>query len=69
MPLELEKEIICGEMSSLTKDQRIEILKCIKNYNSAVIQRFSDGSRIDLDNLPDTVVLVLYNKIKYFLKI
>ena len=66
--MELEKEIICSEVNNLTKDQKIEILNCIKNYNPNCIQTFFDGSRIDLNNLPESVIKALHTKIMYFLK-
>lgn len=66
--MELEKEIICSEANNLTRDQKIEILNCIKNYNPNCIQTFFDGSRIDLNNLPESVIKALHTKIMYFLK-
>lgn len=65
--MEYEKSVICGEINQLDKAGRIQILTIIKNYDPSKIQRFADGSRINLDKLPDEVITTIYTKIKYIL--
>jgi len=67
--MDLEKEIICSEISNLSKSDKINIMSIIKNYDISKIRKFSDGSRIDLDSLPDTIIKSIYLKIKYILNL
>lgn len=67
--MDFEKEIICVEILNLTRDDKIQILSIIKKHNKDKIQKFSDGSRIDLDVLPDHLIESIYSKIKYILNL
>lgn len=67
--MELEKDFICTEIFNLDRADKIIILSIIKNFDKTKIQEFPDGSRINLDNLPDTIITTIYNKIKYILKL
>jgi hypothetical protein len=67
--MNLEKEIICSEISYLSREDKITILSIVKKYDRNKIQNFPDGSRIDLDSLPDWIINAIYCKIKYILKL
>lgn len=67
--MELEKEIICIEAVNLNREQRIEVLNCIKEYDPKYIQKFPDGSRIDLNLLPEAVIKTIHTKISYLLNL
>lgn len=67
--MDLEKGIICSEANNISRDEKIQILSIIKQYNPDKIQRFSDGSRIDLDSLPENIISQIYSKIKYILNL
>ncbi len=67
--MDIEKEIICTEIANLSKQDKINIMSIIKKHDPSKIQRFFDGSRIDLDSLPDTIILTIYSKIKYILNL
>lgn len=65
--MNLEKEFIKNEASNLPIDDRLIILQIIAKHDIELIQTFPDGSRINLDRLPENVILLLYNRIKYML--
>lgn len=65
--MDIEKEIICSEIRNLSKDEKIRILAIIKSFDKSKIQRFKDGSRINLDLLPNELIERIYLKVKYFL--
>jgi hypothetical protein len=67
--MELEKQMICSELNQLDKDNKIRILSIIKKYDESKIQKFSDGSRVDLDSLSDEVIELIYSKLNYILKL
>ena len=67
--MDVEKEILCLEVPNLSRQDKINIMTIIKRHDQSKIQRFSDGSRIDLDSLPDELIMMLYSKIKYILKL
>lgn len=65
----MEKEIICAEINNLSREDKIQILTIIRNFNPNLIKTFPDGSRIDLDLLPNKIINFIYDKIKYILKL
>lgn len=65
--MDLEKEFICEEVPKLPEEDRIRILTIIKNHDESKIKRFPDGSRVNLDNLPEPVLRDLHSRIKYIL--
>lgn len=67
--MDVEKEMICAEIINLSRQEKINIMTIIKNHDQNLIKRFPDGSRIDLDLLPDTVILTIYARIQYALKL
>lgn len=67
--MDYEKGVICSEISNLDKNGKIQILTIIKDYDADLIQKFSDGSRVDLNLLPDEVITSIYSKIKYILNL
>jgi hypothetical protein len=62
-----EKEIICAEISHLDRSGKIQILNIIKLHCPEKIKEFADGTRINLDEIPANVVILIYEKIKYIL--
>lgn len=64
-----EKEIICSEINNLSRDDQIKILTIIKQYDKTKIQKFSDGSRVDLDVLPESLIRDIYLMIKNILNL
>ena len=67
--MNLEKEIFCSEILNLSREYKISILTIIKNHDRNKIQIFSDGCRIDLDSLPESVISAIYGKMKYILNL
>jgi|GEM_PF-4222999 len=67
--MNVEKEFIIKEVLRLDHENRISVLGIIKKYDPTKVQKFSDGSRIDLDSLPVNIVSELEKKIKTILKL
>lgn len=67
--MDLQKETICSEAPTLLKEHKIHLLSIIKKYDPDLPKRFPDGTRIDLNLLPDNVIQTIYDKIKYILKL
>ena len=65
--MDVEKEMICTELLNLDRKAKIAILAIIKKYDENKILRFSDGCRVDLNTLPESVLTTIYTKINIFL--
>jgi tRNA(Ser,Leu) C12 N-acetylase TAN1 len=65
--LEYEKEIICTEISQLSRNEKIQILNIFKTHCPEKIKEFADGTRINLDEIPSNIIILIYEKIKYIL--
>ena len=63
------KRFICDNVDMLTYDDKVQILNIIKRQNHKHIKSMADGSRINLDNLPQPVIVELHNFVKYKLGI
>jgi len=61
-------QFICDNVIYLSKDDKLELLKIIKRHDGLLLKKFSDGTRIILNKLPDEVVKSIYNLIQYKLK-
>lgn len=61
------KQIICHRCVQFNKDTLISILNFLKkeHVNSKLFKQNSDGVRINLDDLDDTIILKLYNYVDY----
>ena len=60
---------ICKNATYLNREDRLEILKIVGRYDKDAIKRFSDGSRIILNKLPEQTVKDIYNFIQRRLKL
>lgn len=67
--MEIEKDFICEEVPKLSVEDRIRILSIVKNHDAGAIKRFPDGSRVNLDILPETIIQDIYDRIKYLLNL
>jgi len=67
-PIEVYKEIICSEAIHLSRDDCIDILITILRYSKTpgqyVKEYEKEGSRIDLNKLPNSVIIEIYNLVK-----
>jgi hypothetical protein len=63
--MDLYKETIVNEIVNLHLEDKREIKNMIKRYDSAKLQEFGDGIRINLDKLPDDLVMAIYKIMKY----
>ncbi len=61
------KQIICHRCTQFNKETLISILNFLKkeHVNSNLFKQNSDGVRINLDDLEDSIILKLYNYVEY----
>jgi hypothetical protein len=59
------KEFICYEAVDLPREYALDILKLVKRHSPNAIQKFPDGTRINLDKLPDNINRQIYEYIKH----
>lgn len=59
MDIESMKDTIVDEAPHLSRDQYIEILTMIKSHTNA-ISTHNDGTRVNLDKLPQEAVTSIY---------
>jgi hypothetical protein len=67
-PLITVKDYICEEALHLTKDAKIHIMTILKRHDPNVLKPFGDGTRIKINDLPETIILQIYNYIKHINK-
>lgn len=67
-PLITVKDYICEESLHLTKESKIHIITIIKRHDPSVLREFGDGTRIRLNQLPESIILQIYNFIKHLNK-
>lgn len=59
-----KKNFICNEAMHLAEADYIHILRLIKSYDSTKLKRCSDGTRVNLNTLPENIVDQIYEYIK-----
>jgi hypothetical protein len=61
-------ELLCKKIENFNKDDQIEILKLIHNTNSNLISENSNGSFINIEDLPATEMDKIVSYVNYVLK-
>ena len=62
------KSYIINQVNKLTLEQRIELLQYLMEVNVKLHQH-ADGCRINLDNVPQEHIKIIYNMMKKFLDV
>ena len=58
------KRTICAEAKNLVYEDKVEIIRLIKSYDSSKLKSAPNGTHIDLSKLPDSVIMEIYGFIK-----
>lgn len=62
---EIKKQYICSEVLHLTQSDKIKILSIVMRYDKNLVKSFKDGSRINLEKLPENIIVNIYDYIHY----
>jgi hypothetical protein len=63
--MDLYRGIICDESIHFTQDDKLQILRILKQQCPDEIKKFSDGTRINLSKVSDSIVQSIYDLIKH----
>jgi hypothetical protein len=55
---------ISAESIRFAHDDKLQIMKMVKRFDQSKIQRFSDGSRVNLSRLPDYLIKQMYEYVR-----
>jgi len=59
-----KKNFICNEAIHLSEPDYIYILQLIKSYDPSKLKKCSDGTRVNLNTIPENIVDQIYEYIK-----